>query len=114
MTLLYWWQDIRDCPEGPTDGPGELGSGKGGWVCCWESRGWTVAKVVLGYRGSGVPGVCSCAVEKASDLQDALPKHHVYPRLSRPQSQSGMPAIHAKRQRGTHTSAWRLSISVAL
>ncbi len=58
-----------------------------------------MAKGLLGSKGSGAPGACSCAAEKPSDLQDALPNHLVYPRLSRPQLKSGLPAIHVERQR---------------
>ncbi len=53
-----------------------------------------------GSGGSEAPGACSCAAEKVSNLQDTLPNHLVYPRLSRPQSESGLPAIHVKRKWG--------------
>jgi hypothetical protein len=58
-----------------------------------------VAKVLPRSGCHGVPGVCSCAAEKASDLQDTLPNHLVYPRLGRSQWISGLPAIHVERQR---------------
>ncbi len=62
--------------------------------------GRSVAGVLLGSRGSVAPGASHCGAEKTSDLLDVLPIHLVYPRLSRPQLKSGLPAIHVKRQRG--------------
>jgi hypothetical protein len=59
-----------------------------------------VAGVLLGSGGSGAPGACSCAAEKAYNIQDALPNHLVYPRLSRPQSESCLPAIYVERKWG--------------
>ncbi len=55
--------------------------------------------VLLNSRGSGAPGASGCWAEEASNLLDALSNHLVYPRLNRPQSESGLPAIHVERQR---------------
>ncbi len=83
---------------------------------CWAQNSWEAARGAGSAAGSqvgwvwlgfcwvlgvlGVPWACSCAAEKASNLQDALPHHLVYPRLSRPQSESGLPAIHVERKQG--------------
>ncbi len=56
--------------------------------------------VLLNSRGSGAPGASGCFAEEASNHLHFLSNHLVYPRLSRPQSESGLPAIYVERQRG--------------
>ncbi len=84
----------------PLLGSRELRGDKGGWVCCWGTKGYTVAKVLPVSRGLGAPGACSCAAKKSSYLQNALANHLVYPRINRPQSKSGLPAIYVERRQG--------------
>ncbi len=40
-----------------------------------------MARVLPGSGGLGVPGACSSAAEKMSDLQNILPNYLVYSRL---------------------------------
>jgi hypothetical protein len=69
--------------------------------------------VLLGSRGSGVPGACCCGAKKAFDLLDALPSYLVYPRLGKPQLKSGVPAVRVEWQQSCYrTLSKPLSTSV--
>ncbi len=73
-----------------------------------------MANFLPGSRGYVAPGACYCAAGIVFDLQDALSNHFAYPRLSRSQSKSDLPAIHVEMQREHSYFCLEVSYSCSL